>query len=207
MSLDPKGFAAGDVDLYRYVDNSATNLIDPSGLDWLDDYSRWFYSGGRPRGGEGLIPIWGAGRAVYIDIQEQKYASAALNGAAAASDVFLFRALASAAAKGLWKVGGSHTWKATSSWLTESGWRKYPYQEFHHWLIPRAGWGRRVPDWVKNQPWNLRPFAPQSPWHDAIHGGGPYRAFKWPARIVLGVPGWAQALLFTTLNRIRNVVR
>ncbi len=33
ISQDPKGFSAGDLNLYRYVDNTPTNSIDPSGLD------------------------------------------------------------------------------------------------------------------------------------------------------------------------------
>jgi len=33
MSLDPKGFAAGDVDLYRYVHNGPTDGTDPTGLE------------------------------------------------------------------------------------------------------------------------------------------------------------------------------
>ncbi len=32
VSQDPKGFAAGDTNLYRYVGNDPTNTIDPSGL-------------------------------------------------------------------------------------------------------------------------------------------------------------------------------
>lgn len=32
MSVDPIGFDAGDYDLYRYVGNSPTNAVDPSGL-------------------------------------------------------------------------------------------------------------------------------------------------------------------------------
>jgi hypothetical protein len=32
-SEDPKGFAAGDENLYRYVGNNPTNLTDPSGMD------------------------------------------------------------------------------------------------------------------------------------------------------------------------------
>ncbi|MGP0063971.1 MAG: RHS repeat-associated core domain-containing protein [Isosphaeraceae bacterium] len=32
MSEDPKGFVAGDNDLYRYVENGPTNEVDPSGL-------------------------------------------------------------------------------------------------------------------------------------------------------------------------------
>jgi RHS repeat-associated protein len=33
LTQDPIGFAAGDVNLYRYVGNSPTNATDPSGLD------------------------------------------------------------------------------------------------------------------------------------------------------------------------------
>ncbi|MGH7927338.1 MAG: RHS repeat-associated core domain-containing protein, partial [Candidatus Binatia bacterium] len=33
LNQDPKGFAAGDVNLYRYVGNSPTNYTDPTGLD------------------------------------------------------------------------------------------------------------------------------------------------------------------------------
>jgi RHS repeat-associated protein len=33
LSRDPKGFGAGDTDLYRYVGNAPTNTTDPSGLE------------------------------------------------------------------------------------------------------------------------------------------------------------------------------
>jgi RHS repeat-associated protein len=33
VSLDPVGFAAGDANLYRYVENAATTRVDPLGLD------------------------------------------------------------------------------------------------------------------------------------------------------------------------------
>lgn len=42
MSEDPIGFAGGDVNLHRYVDNSSTNRVDPDGLGNLcgiDSYS------------------------------------------------------------------------------------------------------------------------------------------------------------------------
>ena len=39
MSEDPIGFAAGDVNLYRYVGNSPVNWVDPWGLDWLQNLS------------------------------------------------------------------------------------------------------------------------------------------------------------------------
>jgi RHS repeat-associated protein len=35
LSEDPKGFAAGDENLYRYVKNSPTNATDPSGMFWF----------------------------------------------------------------------------------------------------------------------------------------------------------------------------
>jgi hypothetical protein len=42
---DRCGFAAGDVNLHRYVGNNPTNMTDPSGLEgeWLkpDDYGKW----------------------------------------------------------------------------------------------------------------------------------------------------------------------
>jgi hypothetical protein len=36
MQQDPKGFAARDPNLYRYVGNNTTNFTDPSGLDRLE---------------------------------------------------------------------------------------------------------------------------------------------------------------------------
>ena len=50
LGQDPLGFGAGDVNLYRYVDNGPTNGIDPSGLedgggppDWrrFGNYQQW----------------------------------------------------------------------------------------------------------------------------------------------------------------------
>ena len=41
ISEDPKGFAAGDANLYRYVENQSTIIVDPSGLGFWSNY--WFY--------------------------------------------------------------------------------------------------------------------------------------------------------------------
>ncbi len=38
---DPKGFSAGDTNLYRYAGNGPGNATDPTGLDFWPDY--WFY--------------------------------------------------------------------------------------------------------------------------------------------------------------------
>ena len=41
-SQDPKGFRAGDRDLYRYTDNSPTNATDPSGTQFAQSGFPWF---------------------------------------------------------------------------------------------------------------------------------------------------------------------
>jgi RHS repeat-associated protein len=59
---DPLGFAAGDANLYRYVGNTPTTFLDPSGLDRIDYRDngagqtlvwyvpeRWFWRGDGPR--------------------------------------------------------------------------------------------------------------------------------------------------------------
>jgi RHS repeat-associated protein len=47
ISKDPKGFAAGQTNLYVYCGNSPTNATDPTGLDapgspyWQEGYAKW----------------------------------------------------------------------------------------------------------------------------------------------------------------------
>ena len=56
---DPLGYAAGDVNLYRYLGNNIPGRVDPSGLDWVypwdpnADWSDW-------RIGEALGDAWDA---------------------------------------------------------------------------------------------------------------------------------------------------
>ena len=42
MSEDPIGFNAGDENLKRYVGNRVSSVLDPAGLDWLDNYAHWY---------------------------------------------------------------------------------------------------------------------------------------------------------------------
>jgi hypothetical protein len=53
MSEDPASFGAGDADLYRYVGNSPTNEMDPSGLAEVREHSGTFYGVWGPIGSEG----------------------------------------------------------------------------------------------------------------------------------------------------------
>jgi RHS repeat-associated protein len=47
VSEDPIGFNAFDENLYRYINNQVTMLIDPSGMKWtVPQYFHWYYVGG-----------------------------------------------------------------------------------------------------------------------------------------------------------------
>ncbi len=65
MSRDPLGFAAGDVNLYRYVGNNPVSLRDPLGLYWGQDYIeavelylRWYGGVGPTHYNFGPNSVW-----------------------------------------------------------------------------------------------------------------------------------------------------
>lgn len=87
----------------------------------------------------------------------------------------------------MWKTG-SNAWKVTRSWLGKHVWDLERGQEVHHWLIEqRSTVGRMVPNWIKNQPWNLNPM-PSKEWHNFLHARNPV------LRTIVGAPGWAQGV-------------
>ncbi len=45
-------------------------------------------------------------------------------------------------------------WGASRARLARDGFFKAG-QEGHHWLIPQGGWGKAIPDAIKNQEWNI----------------------------------------------------
>jgi RHS repeat-associated protein len=197
-SQDPLGFSAGDPNTSRYVGNAPTDSADPDGADWLDDYTRWFKLHGRPGFWEGVIPVWGSGRTAYDDYQNGKPYWGTFWVVVAATDIFLVRSLVTGAVKGLWKFGGSCSWGAVSKWALKQGWRT-SFEEIHHWAMWRAewvGWERII-----NQPWNFRNFPKKSPLHQAIHGGGPYKAWRWPILIFIGPPTWIKLLPISIFPR------
>lgn len=120
---------------------------------------------GHPGFAESLIPVWGSGREAVADWQEGDYAGAALNGALAASDLFLAGSVARGMAKGGFYVARNVAKEAPYAWKSEvrpwMGKQKFlkPKQHGHHWAIPQNGWGKDVPDFIKNQPWNIIGFS------------------------------------------------
>lgn len=159
-------------------------------------------SAGHPGLAESLIPVWGSGREAVADFQEGDYAGAALNGALAASDLFLGGSLAKGVAKGGFYVAKNaakkapYAWsKEVRPWMIEKGYLK-PFQDGHHWAIPQNGWGKRVPDRIKNQPWNIKAM-PEGPVGKEIHGRltNSYKGkpeFNAVQKYIYGTPTWAK---------------
>ena len=85
-------------------------------------------------------------------------------------------------------TGGYWDWSNVRQRLGSSGWAESG-QDVHHWMIPRNGWGKNVPDVVKNQKWNLMRMPSRSE-HFRVHGwsfdGQP--GYNLPTRLWRGTP-------------------
>ena len=159
---------------------------------------------------EGLIPIWGSGKQAYYDLKRGCVVGGAVSGALAISDVFLVRAVGGSLVKGAWKTG-SHSWGATRKWYGAT--RELEYgQQVHHWAIPQGGWGKAIPNSVKNQPWNLMKIVPpegisQGVWHQGLHGVGPLKNEMGSLeRIWYGTPDWLKNGIANGSGRIARTI-
>jgi hypothetical protein len=153
---------------------------------------------GHPGFAESLIPVWGSGREAVADFQEGNYAGAALNGALAASDLFLAESIAKGLAKGGFYVAKNvakkapYDWdKVVRPWMGEQGFLEAG-QHGHHWAIPQNRWGKKVPDAIKNQPWNIKPM-PDAITHWRLeHRVGDLPRFNPLERYWYGTPAWSK---------------
>ena len=156
---------------------------------------------GRPHSlAESVVPYFGSGREAAADLQDGNYLGAGFNGALAASDLFLAGSIVKGLLKGGAKMSGPFAWKikprvdevGARQWLGANGFLE-PGQAGHHWGIPQGGWGKLVPDWIKNQPWNIKPM-PSSEIHGRIHGrylGKP--RFNPAEQYWRATPAWSKA--------------
>jgi hypothetical protein len=155
------------------------------------------YWSSHPGIGESLIPVWGSTREAIADLRDGDYIGAAGNAALAVTDVVPAGTFVKIAGKGIIKgaikAGGSHTWNATRKWMTNKGLREIGL-EGHHAIIPQGGWGKHVPDVIKNQPYNIT-FLPKET-HRRIHTrfkGEP--RFDFADRVTNGAPPWGRAAM------------
>jgi hypothetical protein len=163
---------------------------------------------GHPNEWEALIPVWGAGREALADAHDGDVLGAIGNGAMAVTDIVPAKAVGGAVLKGAVKIGGSHVWRTkpwdkaqgVRQWMGEVGYLK-PGEHGHHWAIPKGGWGKSVPDWVKNQPWNI--VGLDAVTHGRIHGRYTVDGVKLPRygraeRLLRGTPDWSKAAMVAT---------
>ena len=130
---------------------------------------------------EELIPVYGPIRGMDEAFYNGHYVQGAFNLGIAISDITLLRSVVSTLGKGCWKTG-SHTWRATRRWYGKQ-YSIPPGTHVHHQFIRQnSAIGKHIPDWIKNQPWNLNPIYGQtirgemktsSQVHSFIHGNSP----------------------------------
>ena len=148
-----------------------------------------------------MVPIWGSGREALADLHDGKYVGAAVNGALAASDLLLAKAVVEGLLKGGLKLGGNFAWRSAPweeqgmrKWLGDQGFLK-PGQPGHHWWLEQKS---AAPDWLKNQPPFVKGMA-DAVEHGRVHG--PYTVngtrlpqFNAAQRAWYGTPDWFKAL-------------
>jgi RHS repeat-associated protein len=197
----------GGINLYGFVNNNPVNAMDLLGLDYDPDSYYGIYHAPQntpvtaPSFLESLVPVYGPMAQSEYDFSQGNWGWGFANGALAVSDTIPLRSAANAFSKGAWKFG-SHTWDATRKWLTKCGWRQFRGQQMHHWAIPQGGWGKYLPNWLKNQPWNLMGM-PDAAFHGGLHGVGP-EAFDFGERLWYGTPNWLAAGMGSVAGREAN---
>jgi RHS repeat-associated protein len=130
-TTDPIGVAGGDTNLYAYVLNDPVNLLDPTGLDWMDTTASF-------SAGLGDVLLLGAGD----ELREWTDETFGWNGNA------LVDPCSSAYSAGEWTgiaattvAGGAAGWRAAGS--------KAAGKEFSHW-IPDRVLKRTGSSWLRN---------------------------------------------------------
>jgi len=161
---------------------------------------------------ESLVPIWGSGKEAIADFQEGDIVGGVGNTLLVVTDLvpggYLVKTIGKASIRGLVKTKGSHTVGATREWMVRKGYQRASDLgvERHHWLIPNKGWGANVPDYIKNQPFNLHEMNPAT--HQRLHrrwdGEERYGPIE---RTLKGTPAWALAPGATTPGKVFEGLR
>jgi hypothetical protein len=142
----------------------------------------------------GIASVLNGPREARREVEQGHPIKGVVHAATAAADLELGRSIVNGVRRGAFKVSGSHSWGATRKWMGKLG-VAGDAQHVHHWAIPKGGWGKRVPDFIKNQPWNGRPM--ETPLHH-VRTHGASRKFGLPQFNALerywhATPGWWKA--------------
>lgn len=149
----------------------------------------------------GIAKVLSGPRAARRELEEGHTGQAIVDGATAAADLVWSGLAGRGLVKGKLKLKGPFEWR-TKPWQEERGVRQWmgdmgfaeKGQPVHHALIPQNGWGKRIPDFIKNQPANLKPTDTLT--HTRIHSAS--RKFGLPRfnaleRYLKGTPTWWKA--------------
>ena len=192
LTPDPIGFAGGP-NLYGYVLADPINYIDPLG-HWsaaVEGFVSGFGQGawdGALGFAEGVVPGLNLSAHMF-DSSNPGLEVSRLSGSIT-RDIEITLAFRGRGFNANTPGRGSWAWNAVRKRLGNVGFAK-PGQHVHHWLIPRNGWGKCIPDFIKNRTWNLMPM-PSQIFHNAIEGKG-LEAMGLLGRLWFGSPTWAKS--------------
>jgi hypothetical protein len=150
----------------------------------------------------GIAHVLNEPREARRQFEQHHYGRALIDGATAAADLTLGRSIVKGIAKRQFKLLPPYSWR-TKPWEAGQGVRKWMTEkgiaakgeDVHHGIIPNNGWGKRVPDAVKNQPFNAKPMEDKLT-HVRIHGNSRQTGlprFNAVERYHHGAPTWWKA--------------
>jgi len=185
--------AAGATVMTSFIDFWRARDVEKAATK-AGDYSGRLYDSGLCK-----LLAWGHGTRAALIIAEQAFKAAAMTRAS--------HELARPFAGKMVREGRgwredlftSGDWQTqVSRWKNFDALREFAGQQLHHWLIPNGRWGSIVPNWLKNQPWNLLPM-PSDAIHQGVHGKG--KAATLGNQWKYGSPGWFKAGMGYTYAR------
>jgi hypothetical protein len=113
----------------------------------------------------GVAHLLNGPREARREFEQGHRVRAMIDAATAAADITWGGLAAAGLKKGHVKLRGPFTWR-TKPWEDSRGAREWmgdkgiveKGQHAHHALIPNNGWGKSIPDAIKNQPANIKPM-------------------------------------------------
>ncbi len=156
VSEDPIGFAAGDVNVSRYVGNGPVGSVDPNGLEQQENLRASVpipglgalgrTPGAKPGFVESLVPVWGSGRMAIHHFQEGHVGMGVAYSTLAISDILLLKSIGTAIGKVGWTAFTTPGMIRVIRGRAAAGNWHFGWQAMEKWFhgMPIAGLIRRV---------------------------------------------------------------